>query len=40
VISNFELYDVNFIGFFSYIRSIIYMIMYCLIYVLVGLLDN
>jgi hypothetical protein len=40
VISNFELHDVNFIDFLSYIWSIIYMIMYCLIYVFVGWLDN
>jgi hypothetical protein len=40
VISNFELHDVNLIGFLSYIWSIIYMIMYCLIYVFVGWLGN
>jgi hypothetical protein len=40
VISNFELHDVKFIGFLSYIWSIIYMIMYCLIYIFVGWLDN
>jgi hypothetical protein len=40
VISNFELRDVNFIGFLFYIWSIIYMIMYCLIYVFVGWFDN
>jgi hypothetical protein len=39
-ISNFELHDVNFIGFLSYISSIIYIIMYCLIYVFVGWLNN
>jgi hypothetical protein len=40
VISNFELHNVNFIGFLFYIRSIIYMIMYCLIYVFAGWFDN
>jgi hypothetical protein len=40
VISNMEMHDVNFIGFLYYIWSIIYMIMYCLIYVFVEWLDN
>jgi hypothetical protein len=40
MISNFEMHDVNFFDFLLYIWSIIYMIMYCLIYVFVEWLNN
>jgi hypothetical protein len=37
---SFELHDINFIDFLSYIWAIMYIIMYFLIYVFVGWLGN